>query len=218
MPRKVDGGPAISLDNYTAQIGDPMPFVPPGYAQFSFVYTLAGDQEGMMFGLGISWDDAVFLGDVAEDIRAVWETIMVPSLGITYTFQGVTAVGTTSGGIEVAAEAMDPAPGTSATAKLPQNCALLVKKTTGLRGRSNRGRMFVPGHLSDDVVDDTGTIASGTVTAYQTALTNVRTTVEALAGVTALALLHTSAAETPTLITELVVDPVIATQRRRLRR
>ena len=44
--------------------------------------------------------------------------------------------------------------GTHAGNPMPLNCAMLLKLTTGLRGRSYRGRMYICGLTEDQVVDN----------------------------------------------------------------
>jgi hypothetical protein len=96
----------------------------------------------------------------------------------------------------------------------PANCAALVHKTTLLGGRKGRGRFFVPGLATTALGDD-----SELDPTYQT---NLEAFVLGLSSVMVLAslpahLLH-SDATSPTAIEALVVDPKLATQRRRMRR
>ena len=107
---------------------------------------------------------------------------------------------------------------------LPQNCAYLIQKRSAQAGRRGRGRLYLPGVVEGAVA------ANGVITDAQ------RTTVNAGlvawlarfggAGPTDAAadmvILHDSAIPNdpdlpPTLVTSLLCDPVIATQRRRLR-
>ncbi len=110
-------------------------------------------------------------------------------------------------------------PGTSAP--LPQNCAYLIHKRTGLAGRRNRGRLYLPGP-GEDAVDAVGGISSANVAAVQTRATDWLASVNTLVGVTTMYILHQgpagAPAPSPTAISQLQVDPRIATQRTRLRR
>lgn len=114
----------------------------------------------------------------------------------------------------------------------PPNTALLVHKYTSRGGRRGRGRLFIPWFVSSAEVAEGGTISSSEVTLKQTAVTNFLTALSA-ANVP-MALLHRASepwdpiketgVENPTvpgppnLVTSLVVDPLISTQRRRLGR
>lgn len=113
-------------------------------------------------------------------------------------------------------------PGTSSEEKLPQNCALLIRKNTGVGGRRSRGRLFVPGALSEGNVSNVGIITPFTLGEHQDRagdwLAELASAVVAPA--TPMFLLHStgiSATIDPTEVTSLTVDGVISTQRRRLR-
>jgi hypothetical protein len=99
----------------------------------------------------------------------------------------------------------------------PSNVAALVAKATGLAGRRNRGRFFLP-FIDESRVDASGRLSS----AYQTALQAVA---DALYGVFhgdtgrplgPVALLHSEAPSTATNVTAFQLQPIVATQRRRL--
>lgn len=165
----------------------------------------------------------------AEEITDVYEGVWgsMGSAGIVFTGIRVT----------VAVDAFEPlifetsragAPSDASTL-LPPNCAILIDKNTNRAGRRNRGRMFVPGAGEDE------TEASGALTAPSL----VRWT-EYADGVFGLAdgpttnlgdavILHSYVwtgdvdpgppvgFPVPTVITSLTVDPMIGTQRRRMR-
>lgn len=103
---------------------------------------------------------------------------------------------------------------------LPQNNACLIRKRTALGGRKNRGRMYVPYVLPEGNVDNSGIIAGTRVTAIQTAADDFQD--DLLAGDPGpsipMVVLHSVSTDTPTPITTLEVDNLLATQRRRLRR
>lgn len=117
----------------------------------------------------------------------------------------------------------------STTAKLPQNCALLVDKLTALGGRRNRGRMYVPSVLAEGDVSDTGNITNSALTLLQTSFNNFfefmqngsdLTQFQPALAETPMQVLHRpgiSVVGTPTPVSSLRVQPVITTQRKRLR-
>lgn len=112
------------------------------------------------------------------------------------------------------AEATNIIVGTVGGEPAPANCATLVHKTTLLGGRKGRGRMYLPGMATNALGDD-----SEIDGAHQTL---VEAFVLGLSSVMVLAslpahLLH-SDSTSPTAIEALVVDPKLATQRRRMRR
>lgn len=119
-----------------------------------------------------------------------------------------------------------PVAGTGGTAglSLPPNTAYLARKQTAFAGRRNVGRMYLPG-VPEAAVDGLGNVNGAQITALNTALGTLYTRLvqynpeivhskqwdpekEPVAPVPPL----------PTPITGLVVDNVVATQRRRLHR
>lgn len=122
--------------------------------------------------------------------------------------------------------------GTAAGTVLPPSCAYLLTKVTGLGGRRGRGRMFLPGVLEGNC-NNSGLIDSGvqsTITGHGTSFLNAMDVL----GI-AVYLLHDPSTEwvlingqprrvpiagdppAPTLVTSLVCDDTVSTQRRRLR-
>lgn len=108
-------------------------------------------------------------------------------------------------------------PGLLAQNPTPANTSILVRKLTALGGRSGRGRSFMPG-LSETATNDANEIAGSTVTALNDALEDFRDRCDS--GGFTLVILHNPGAplSTPTEVTQLAVDTIPATQRRRLRR
>lgn len=96
----------------------------------------------------------------------------------------------------------------------PPNTAALVRLGSGLVGRTNRGRMYLPGMVDESDVDSAGNIDPTVVTGLQGVMNYL---VAALGDVSAqLHILHSDVGS-PTLVTDVQVQPVVATQRRRLR-
>lgn len=116
------------------------------------------------------------------------------SVGPTYSF--TTAVNGTNGG-----------PPT------PPNTAFIIEKKAALGGRKNRGRFYLPGVDGDEYLAN-GQISSSRLTGLISACTtffNALVTLES-----PMVILHATTSD-PTTVTELVPDPVLGTQRRRLR-
>jgi hypothetical protein len=110
--------------------------------------------------------------------------------------------------------------GTHNVPKLPQNCALLVKKQTALGGRQNRGRFFLPGMLTEEGVNNVGVIAAGDRQSYQNKASSMLTSLAVGPLIAPMVILHNDTptpVPDPTPVTSLYVDNVISTQRRRLR-
>ena len=109
--------------------------------------------------------------------------------------------------------------GSSSGDRVPANVALLVKKSTSLGGRQNQGRMYLPWALEDGSVDDVGVLGTSPRAGWQDAFDDF------LANLSSadipLAVLHSPCPhgdEVPALVTAMLVDPRMGTQRRRLAR
>jgi hypothetical protein len=110
--------------------------------------------------------------------------------------------------------------GAGSGSQAASNVAVLVHKRTALGGRKGRGRLFIPWAVADSNVDEAGIIVPATVVTMQTAVTSF------LNGIITegmnMVLLHSpdksGVTVPPTTVSSLVVDGMIATQRRRLGR
>lgn len=99
-------------------------------------------------------------------------------------------------------------------AVMPPNTAVLVRATSGLVGRTNRGRIYLPGMLLDGDIIEGGQIEPDWVVELQEMMVNLGATLETLPA--SVVILH-SGVGTPTLATGVQVEGIAATQRRRLR-
>lgn len=101
---------------------------------------------------------------------------------------------------------------------IPANTAVLVRKVIGIGGRS--GRLFLPSVLEGDV-DDFGRLISASQTAIQAALTATHAAIDALESGAIFPALATRTSPTADPVVRTVasyaVQPLVATQRRRLR-
>jgi hypothetical protein len=98
----------------------------------------------------------------------------------------------------------------------PPNVAVLVRKTTNLGGRLNRGRFYIPWFVDEAGTDEVGLIDTPNSTAIQSAMNTLRTNLS-VANVP-MVVLHSTSVATPGLVTALTADRLVATQRRRLGR
>lgn len=199
-------------------------FVPVDSAQLLFRVALTGDPEEMVVTMGYHPDNAADTAqEIADDALAaatatgsIWDD--AASYSSNYTFVGVTARKMTTTGEEVA-ETLSGVVGSIAATTLPQNCAFLVKKRTGMGGRRGQGRFFLPPmSLLEGDVGPTGIIDGADVTAMQARCTAFLTALNVNG--TAM-LFHYPFTGTPdpapNAITALTFEPRIATQRKRLR-
>jgi hypothetical protein len=172
--------------------------------------------------------DASVAQDAVDDFRENFLTYWAPFIddevtiqeaqirlgdGSTTPFEAVSTVTSNAGGVS--------------QVSLPPNVALLVKKTTGVGGRKNRGRTYIPFLLPESVVSENGTIAGATVTALNVQAAAFLSQLSADGNPMCishkvfnvpLAPHFVTAIHTGPLVTTYKVEPMIATQRRRLGR
>lgn len=101
----------------------------------------------------------------------------------------------------------------------PQNVALLIQKRSAEGGRRNRGRMFLP-VITEASVSEVGVLTGTQLTSYQNVADEwLQDLQDGSAGNTdQMVILHSTSPTTPAVVTNLIVQPLVATQRRRLRR
>jgi len=107
-------------------------------------------------------------------------------------------------------------------ASLPSNCAVLFKKTSATGGRKGRGRFYLPWSVADSGVNDIGQIDPGDVPEYQALADSFLEDLASDSPPAPMVILHDSEGAgiepSPSVVLALTVDPLIATQRRRLGR
>jgi hypothetical protein len=186
--------------------------IPDGFAQAAWRFSMTGDPEVMVTTIGL--ETGVVGQVVAEEFADTWlSQFPAGNMSAGWTFLGaVLRVGQPSGP-PLILEAPRNIAGTQGGPSLPNNCTLLIKKRSTLGGRQGRGRMYVPmTSVGEESVNRNGLIDQAVVESLQTAWTNIYGQLDAV-------ILHDSSGPitVPTPITALIVDPRIATQRRRMR-
>lgn len=114
-------------------------------------------------------------------------------------------------------EHIEPVTGIFIGGAVPPNCAMLATKTTGIGGRRNKGRMYIPPVWPNEAaISGRGDLVAGDVTTLNTRWNLFRTscTTAGLPWV----LFHSEVPFTPTPISGLAFGVKLATQRRRMRR
>lgn len=198
-----------------------MPVIPPGFAHCANRFALVGDPEPIFvtFGLDVSGVSGDFTA-AAINVSTAWAAANSPlnNLSNQYTLNGIILTVGQDGGDPIIVEYSPSQAGRSSSAPMPQNCAYLVRKRTGLGGRQHRGRLFMPG-LNETLVDPAGVMSSATVAVLQG---DWDAFLAAVNDPTPMVILHSDplvgSPPAPTDVTSLPVDNRIATQRRRLRR
>lgn len=182
--------------------------VPAGFAQVTFQYSAAtalGSNVAFTFGLG----RAPSL-DLAEGIQTWWDAELRPLTSQHYVLETI-RLRSDVGEYDLSVNEAGSITGDTS----PPNVAVLVQKRTGLAGRANRGRMFLPGLLPDTSTDNGGTINSTKLEAIQAAMDALLEAADLDWG--GVQLFHNGSSD-PTSVTQLPVLPQVATQRRRMRK
>lgn len=125
----------------------------------------------------------------------------------------------TGGGLlELYTSTTGPTAGLSSQTSPPPQVSLVIRKRTASVGRRQRGRMFMPSvFLQEGDVDETGILTTLAVNAFQAAATAFLTNLNALGTLIDMRLLHSiPVAPDSTPVTNLLVQPIVRTQRRRL--
>lgn len=188
--------------------------IPPGFAHIALTFRHAAYQRDAYctYGVNIGGDPET----VAAGALGVWMTSMNNLLDSNVTMREVVATIGQDGGDPLIQYAQNPTAGGRSAESTPPALALLVTKRTGLGGRRNTGRMFLPWFNTEGQVNETGVIASVSLNAYQTAV-NTWLTAHETADL-GMVILHRTGISTipaPTPVTNLVVSNVISTQTRR---
>lgn len=182
--------------------------VPAGFAQVTFQYSAAtalGSKVAFTFGLGRAPS-----ADLGDAIKIWWDAQLKPLTSAHYVLETIRMRSDVGEADTTVNEA-----GTITGDTSPPNVAVLVQKRTGLAGRSNRGRMFLPGLLPDTSTDNGGTISPTRLDAIQAAVNDLRARADADWG--GVQLFHNGSSD-PTTVTSLPVLQQVATQRRRMRK
>jgi len=192
--------------------------IPPGYAQVLHRLLLSGDSEEMLVTYGISLSGGGSV-TIANDLMASFASNILSQIFNGYQQLGVVLRVGQDGADPVVFQSSSAATaGGSGSTPPAQNTAVLVKKVTALGGRRNRGRMFIPGFVGEADITPAGVITPATVTARQTSCTTWKNGIDSIAGVGQMVVLHSEGPFAPTDVVGLIVDGIVATQRKRLRR
>jgi hypothetical protein len=199
---------------------------PSGYGQVSMQLTLTGFQRSAYVTFGIDPADTDPLAIAgAINTAASAANSFTSQMDGSVTLTKIRVSLGTDGGEDLVGELAGTTVGGRIRTSLPPNCALLVHKTSARGGRRGRGRMYLPWFVDETECDEAGVILPASVTQYQTSMNTFRGALST--GGNPMVLLHQPSEPgtvhpttpgPPNVVTGLVVDRIIATQRRRLGR
>lgn len=201
-----------------------VPYIPSGYGNARLKFSCSGVAKVIGTSVGV-FHDTKSPQDVATAYALAFDDLVIKDgarLGNSYTFLGVDYYATISPGNVILATHGMATVGTQGSPVCPPQCSLLVQKRTLFTGRANRGRGFYPGGmLIESEVSDAGVILAGVISGMTLDFEAWRA--EMASDGEPMALLHMyddadpSGGDLPSLITQMLPQGLIATQRRRLR-
>lgn len=191
--------------------------IPDGYGLIVHEFGYPNAAGSMVVTEGVALDGILTEGNV-DNIRSAFQLNVVVLLGANLDYLSTTAyVGDVGGGSLVVQSTAEAAGGGRSGDGLTTNTAILVSKSTGLGGRKNKGRLFLPGCTANmqgsaNLLDTTfqNSLQAG-LDEYFDDLTTTAST-----GVVVPVILHADASS-PTSVGSYVVQTRLATQRGRLR-
>lgn len=197
--------------------------IPNGFAEYSFTHRLTGYDRLAVNTFGVQWaDGSESLATQAASIMGFWIARVLPFMDTSVTLVRCVAIGRDSGGVLHRYDHNLSSAGSTAGAATTPNVALLVRKSSTLAGKQNRGRLYVGWCTEEGSVDETGQIAGATVTVYQTAFDALHADLATRVPNADMVILHREVdpgpQPAPTVVSSLNVESRIATQRRRLRK
>lgn len=155
-----------------------------------------------------------------------WKNIVLNLMPSTISYLGawVTDMGSNTGA-QVTNTGFTPAPGVNASGELGDQVAILMSLHAATRYRGGHSRLYLPGIGVNNVANDGRTLTNTPITAITTNWGNLLTSMAAITGTNGgpytPIVWHKKWATAPNTtedITTMVVSPILATQRRRLRK
>lgn len=206
-------------------------YIPDGYILAAYRYQLDVDPEPMVITCGHALNTPV-LGATGDDFASDLNGLHLNNMtfderGQAWTYLGVELqYRPTTGGDLLYGEAPVTSVGTRNADPLPANNAMLVKKSSATAARKKQGRMFFPmAYLSEVEVNRAGAIDASRAIVVQTMLdawydacVATNNPAQAATNYIPVVLRKDNVSGPPTIVSQFVLENLIATQRRRLRR
>lgn len=195
---------------------------PVGFVSYSIELVAEGDDEAYV----VTWATESQMGTIpgvthASRIHAAFETSFMPRMWDGVTLSRVVArVGQDGGDDLIFEDDRPPVDGSRSGNFLPQNTATLIRKISGLGGRRNQGRSYVPYIIQSAGASNIGEILSAELAGAQNAADAFMASVlnEDPGPPLQPVILHRTGSPVPTPFEQFVVDSQLATQRNRLRK
>lgn len=190
--------------------------IPAGYGQVTYHHTGPGVTGSADCVIGFNPTTSSL--EDAEAVRDQWQNFMLTNMNNDVSFTGATVRFGQDGAddllYELGPNGLLPTVGAYSEAMMPLNNCILVAKISGLSGRRNRGRIYLPG-ATEILYDAAGRMGAGDLAVIQENCDNYVTNMELIPA--PLVLLHTRPPFVPTPVPTLLVRDLVATQRMRIR-
>lgn len=191
--------------------------IPPGYAMASIEYWLQGYTRPAVTTWGLDVSANMYDPDtMARGFHDIYAGAMQPRTDSNVTLRNARIVIGQDGPDPVIGISNQFTAGTSSRESTPPALALMVNTPTGLGGRRNRGRKYIPWAVGEGSVDERGVVENSAVNTSQLALDQFKDDLEDNDWY--LVVLHgagSSPIPPPTPISRLLVNPIIRTQKQR---
>lgn len=200
--------------------------IPAGYLNLQILFSRQDGSQAGLITQGLAWDETTSsFNGLAEDLFNMWQTNgFWARMDASWKYTGARIYARETGGLLNYGEYYEDVAGGESGLGAPGNCAFLVQKRTGFVGRKFRGRLFLPGVYESSWINEDGTVEPTIVADLQARfddLLGIGTTPNRawtdVADISGVVLLHSSLTA-PTPVSQYVVQPQLATQRRRMRK
>lgn len=195
-----------------------MAIIPIDYAQVNLMFTGGAAPLGAQMTFGVQNATSLWAETIATRVLTLWESANLDerqSSAVSLT-GCLVKLGPNATGPQALVSANIPGKGNAESA--PPNVAAIIRKQTEFGGRKGRGRMYQPG-IAEANISSTGTMSGAAFTAMQTSWSTFLTGL--LEEDIPMVLLHSEqdgGLTPPYVVSSLLVESRIGTQRRRNRR
>lgn len=196
--------------------------IPPGFGLAAIEITSVQGTSPFITTCGVD------LGEVGGDFVAAannvfraWSNAFIPTMGTAFLINRVILTVGSDGPSGSVVSTETPVPGVRSGTFGSVAQAVLANKVTNVLGRQGRGRMFIPGCLSQTEVNTSGIISAGSVTSFQTDVDQFYNSLIDGEGVTGVptppVLLHSAPSLSPTPVLAFQVSNKTGIIRKRIR-
>lgn len=136
-----------------------------GEGVITYVFSQLNDPQAQVITIGMFNQNPATTADM-NALMSHWDSTFKSDTISTYTLLRVEERFSMDGANETVVQSdVVGIQGTNATAGLPSNCAVIMKKNSGSTGRRRRGRCYWPG-IPESIVDDLGFLTAGGVSTW----------------------------------------------------